>query len=157
VRLAVPMRGSRPGLRGLVNLGSTCFMNCILQALIHTPLLRDYFMTDQHRCHSSDASECLMCETGRLFQARRLSRTSPCRTSTPASRPRMCPIACCISCGRMRGISPGMSNKMHMSSSSPRWTFSIDIREVRVNCRVVLGKCKFQAVPCSAIHMSVNA
>lgn len=38
------------GLRGLLNLGSTYFMNCIFQALIHTPLLHRYFMSERHEC-----------------------------------------------------------------------------------------------------------
>ena len=33
------------GLRGLINLGNTCFMSCIVQTLVHTPLLRDYFLS----------------------------------------------------------------------------------------------------------------
>lgn len=77
-----------------MNLGSTCFMNCIVQvnsficnvlmccvkksfvfqALIHTPLLRDYFFAERHECSLKMSNKCLVCEMSRVFQVNDIFR-----------------------------------------------------------------------------------
>ncbi|KAL7025402.1 hypothetical protein ACKWTF_013463 [Chironomus riparius] len=65
---------NRLGLRGLFNLGSTCFMNCIIQVLIHTPVLRDYFLSDRHNCK---LASCMVCEINNIFQEFYSGKSTP--------------------------------------------------------------------------------
>ncbi|TPX32979.1 hypothetical protein SmJEL517_g04018 [Synchytrium microbalum] len=55
------------GIRGLRNLGSSCYMSVILQALIHNPLLRAHFLSSKHSQATCSLSPCIACEMDHLF------------------------------------------------------------------------------------------
>lgn len=43
------------GLKGIVNLGSTCFMSCILQTMLHNPLVRHHFFNNDEHFFNCDS------------------------------------------------------------------------------------------------------
>ncbi|RTG85296.1 ubiquitin carboxyl-terminal hydrolase 22/27/51 [Schistosoma bovis] len=67
--LPLTVNGCSGAMRGLINMGNTCFLNVVIQALTHTPVLRDYLLADLHRCSSPTRSRnCLACEMVRITQ-----------------------------------------------------------------------------------------
>ncbi|KAI9888696.1 MAG: hypothetical protein M1814_006506 [Vezdaea aestivalis] len=55
------------GLRGLFNMGNTCFMSVILQSIINNPLVRNYYLGDGHNTTECNADNCLACSLDEVF------------------------------------------------------------------------------------------
>lgn len=55
------------GIRGLYNMGSTCFMSVIIQSLINNPFIRSYYMGDGHVTDEDHDNSCMSCALVDIF------------------------------------------------------------------------------------------
>ncbi|KAF8866191.1 cysteine proteinase [Acephala macrosclerotiorum] len=59
-------------VRGMWNMGSTCYMTVILESLVHNPLVRNFYLSEGHKpetCPRSQNDEsCLSCNMDEMFQ-----------------------------------------------------------------------------------------
>lgn len=61
-----PCRAS--GIRGIYNMGATCYMNVILQSFVHNPLLRNFYLGDGHQSGECSYKNCMSCAMDDMFQ-----------------------------------------------------------------------------------------
>jgi ubiquitin carboxyl-terminal hydrolase 22/27/51 len=61
-----PCRAS--GIRGIYNMGATCYMNVILQSFVHNPLLRNFYLGDGHQRADCAYENCMSCALDDMFQ-----------------------------------------------------------------------------------------
>ena len=47
--------------RGLYNLGQSCYMSVILQAMVHNPFLRNYYLSNRHTISECIIENCIDC------------------------------------------------------------------------------------------------
>ena len=64
--IEAPCRAS--GIRGIYNMGATCYMNVILQCFVHNPLLRNFYLGDGHQSGECTYKNCMSCAMDDMFQ-----------------------------------------------------------------------------------------
>ncbi|KAJ2741393.1 hypothetical protein GGI20_005215 [Coemansia sp. BCRC 34301] len=84
--------GGCAAVRGVLNLGATCYLSAVVQALAHNPVVRGWMLSDSHNRATCTRTGCMACEIDVAVQALHGGNAGDQISQINGSRPAFAPV-----------------------------------------------------------------